>query len=163
LLRGGDSGALMRGLVTGAGASEQRSARDRKAQFHCAPASRKQSNRLYEWTEGWVSVMLGTTVLGFPLVVLPIVVLEWLVSWLLRYVPAPIKNPLIRVPAQIAIGGAIGGLAIAQLRVYQLAAGFDALRGPNRFLAAFVIGQGIALGIGFQGAWQRRKRDRGKG
>ena len=107
--------------------------------------------------------MVGATVLGFPLVVLPIVVLEWLVAWLVRYVPVPIRNPLIRVAVQLGFGGGGGGLALAQLRVYQLAAGWDALRGPNRFLAAFVIVQGIGLCVVFQGAWRRRKRERGKG
>jgi hypothetical protein len=91
---------------------------------------------------------------------LPFAAFQWVIAWSLRYVPIPIKNPVIRMVIILMTQMALLGSLVAQIKTYHAMTGINALAN-NRFIFTVIAPQClIGLGILFHGAYTRRKKIR---
>ena len=91
---------------------------------------------------------------------LPLMLFSWAIAWSLRYVPLPIKNPLLRVPVQLIYAFGVAAPAIGQLFVFRSMAGIkgELFRNDNLSFAIFLIGPLVGLWFVFNSAAVQRKK-----
>ncbi len=93
------------------------------------------------------------------LAVLPLALLEWLVIWLNRYIPVPIRNAPIRVLVQAVAGILVVTPWFFQTSIYRSISGVRVLGKDHFFMALTVTEHAVALGIMYRIAFERRKRE----
>ena len=94
------------------------------------------------------------------LAMLPLMLLCWAIAWSLRYVPLPIKNPLLRVPVQLIYAVGFGASAVGQLFVFRSRAGIkgELFRNDNLSFIIVVIADLVALWLVFNSVAVQRKK-----
>lgn len=93
------------------------------------------------------------------LAVLPFAGVQLFIFWLMRYLPVPIKNPLLRFIAIIVFPGAVFGIWAGQAVLYRTMTGIRVLKHDRFFMALSFIEYGINLCVLFWTAWERRKKN----
>ncbi len=83
------------------------------------------------------------------LAMLAFVVTNWLIVWFLRFLPTPIKNPLIRASIQISFAATLLGVVIGQIVLYEFPGGIRVLKNDQFFVVAFLGEYVIGLCILF--------------
>lgn len=91
------------------------------------------------------------------LLILPLALLEWLIIWLSRYIPVPIRNGPIRVLTQIAFGISVFGVWFCQGAIYQSIGGVRILGKDHFFMGLTLVEHGIGIGLMYRVAFERRK------
>jgi hypothetical protein len=104
--------------------------------------------------------MLLTPTNTARLAMLPLMLLCLAIAWSLRYIPLPIKNPLLRVPVQLVYAFGLAGSAIGQLYVFRSIAGIkgELFRKDNLSFAILLIGLLVGLWLVFNSVAVRRKK-----
>jgi len=86
--------------------------------------------------------------------------LIWLITWSLRFLPTPIKDPLKRLTIQIFLGATSGGSVIAQMLLYQSLSGIRVLKNDRFFSVAVSMEGIIAICLLFASAFERRRKEK---
>ncbi|SRR5579872_390121 len=86
--------------------------------------------------------------------------LEWMIIWLSRYIPVPIKNASIRIVVEIAFALCIIGPWFVQVVIYQSIGGIRIPGKDHFFLGLTIIEHGVGIGILYRIAFERRKKER---
>jgi len=91
---------------------------------------------------------------------LPLMLPYWAIAWSVRYVPLPIKNPLLRVPVQLIYAFGFGASAIGQIYVFRSMAGIkgELFKNDNLSFAILLIGLLVGLWFLFSSAAVQRKK-----
>jgi hypothetical protein len=97
------------------------------------------------------------------LTMLAFAVTNWLIVWFLRFLPTPIKNPLIKVSIQLLLAITLSGAATGQVRVYRSLSEIRVLENDHFFMVAFIMEYAIGACILFASAFERRRRERNQG
>jgi hypothetical protein len=94
------------------------------------------------------------------LAMLPLMLLCWAIAWSLRYVPFPIKNPLLRVPIQLIYAFGFGVSGVAQINVFRLRAGIrgELFRNDNLSFIIVLVAGLIGLWLVFNSIAVQRKK-----
>jgi hypothetical protein len=70
--------------------------------------------------------------------------LLWVIAWSLRYVPLPIKDPLVRRIVQLIYGGGVGAFFIIEPMLYRTMTGNNGnLLKNDHFLSVIVMTQAV--------------------
>jgi hypothetical protein len=104
--------------------------------------------------------MLSAPINDARFAMLPFILLWWAIAWSSRYMPFPIKNPLVRVPVQLIYGFGLMALTSGQLIVFRKLAGINGelFKNDNLSFAIFLIGPLVSIGLVFNSVTVRRKR-----
>jgi hypothetical protein len=104
--------------------------------------------------------MLSAPINDATFAMLPFILLWWAIAWSSRYMPLPIKNPLVRVPVQLIYGFGLVALTAGQLIVFRKLAGINGelFKNDNLSFAIFLIGPLVSIRLVFNSVIVRRKR-----
>jgi hypothetical protein len=111
----------------------------------CVPVTRVPETRvkIVVIIENMLLVPINTA----RLAMLPLMLLCWALAWSLRYVPLPIKNPLLRVPVQLIYAFGFGASTVGQLFVFRSRAGIKGELFRNDNLSFMIVAMADLVGL----------------
>lgn len=85
--------------------------------------------------------------------------LQWLIIWLLHYLPVPAKNPVTKIFIPTLLGLGVFGLWSFQITLYSSIGGVR-IPGKERFFMGLTFAEyGVVIGLLCIIAFERRKRE----
>jgi hypothetical protein len=93
------------------------------------------------------------------IVMLPFAALQWTMVWCLRFIPLPIKNPLVRAITQIIFAGTLSVSAVAQIQLYRSLTGIRVLKNDHFFISTFVGEYVVGICILLTSARELRRKE----
>lgn len=109
---------------------------------------------------GRETILAGSEAVNPKLVVIPFAIIQWLVFWGMRYLPYPIKNPALRLAAQITFPSVGLGMWFVQLRLYQSMTGIAVVKNDRYFMALTFTEYIVSAAIILRVAYEFRNRER---
>jgi hypothetical protein len=105
--------------------------------------------------------IVNNSILEARLAMLPFAALLWVECWSIRFLPIPLKNPLIRVIVQVTLAALVVGNIWGQMSVYRSLSGIRGnLNDDNVFFALFLGEFVIGLCLIFSSAFELRRKVR---
>jgi hypothetical protein len=105
--------------------------------------------------------ILNNSILEARLAMLPFAALFWVECWSIRFLPIPLKNPLIRGIVQVTLAALVVGNIWGQMSVYRSLSGIRGnLNDDNVFFALFLGEFVIGLCLIFSSAFELRRKVR---
>jgi hypothetical protein len=113
--------------------------------------------------EGKSQGVVNNSIVEARLAMLPFAVLLWLVGRSLRFLPIPIKNPFVRIFAQLTFAALIVGDILGQMTAYRSLSGIRGnLNDDNVFFTLFIGECVVGLCLMFYSAFALRRKERNK-
>jgi hypothetical protein len=105
--------------------------------------------------------MVNDSIVSARLAMVPFAAPLWLMGWSMRFLPIPIKNPQVRIAAQLTLVVIIGGDIVGQMILYRSLSGIRSnLSNDNVFFILFLGEFVIGLCLIFSSAFALRRKER---
>jgi hypothetical protein len=93
------------------------------------------------------------------LILFAFAVAQAILAWSIRFVPRPIKNPLVRAIVTVGVTTAAGLLVLEEMLQYSAATGHVPLKNDNFFVMGIVVQHVISLVIIFNSDSALRRKE----